>query len=163
MKVINIAIVGIGRIGWPMANGEISKYYSDKYKIVAACDLVEERRNRMANTFGCKVYSEYEEMLKQDDIDIVYVATRSCDHHKHALMALKAGKDVLLEKPATISYEEMLDLYKYANKEGTQTALQKLFDEIAPKYTERNGGYARILKTGNRRGDNAPMAIVELV
>ena len=51
----------------------------------------------------------------------------------------------------------------YANTEKTQTALQKLFDEIAPKYTERNGGYARILKTGNRRGDNAPMAIVELV
>ena len=51
----------------------------------------------------------------------------------------------------------------YANKEQTQTALQKLFDEIAPKYTERKGGYARILKTGNRRGDNAPMAIVELV
>ena len=51
----------------------------------------------------------------------------------------------------------------YANTEKTQTALQKLFDEVAPKYTERNGGYARILKTGNRRGDNAPMAIVELV
>ena len=60
MKVINIAIVGIGRIGWPMANGEINKYYSDKYKIVAACDLIEERRNRMANTFGCKTYSDYE-------------------------------------------------------------------------------------------------------
>lgn len=51
----------------------------------------------------------------------------------------------------------------YANSEKTQTALQKLFDEVAPKYTERKGGYARILKTGNRRGDNAPMAIVELV
>ena len=51
----------------------------------------------------------------------------------------------------------------YANNEGIQTALQKLFDEVAPKYTERNGGYTRILKTGNRRGDNAPMAIVELV
>lgn len=51
----------------------------------------------------------------------------------------------------------------YANNEKTQTALQKLFDEVAPKYTERKGGYARILKTGNRRGDNAPMAIVELV
>jgi large subunit ribosomal protein L17 len=51
----------------------------------------------------------------------------------------------------------------YANKENTQTALQKLFDVVAPKYTERKGGYARILKTGNRRGDNAPMAIVELV
>ena len=51
----------------------------------------------------------------------------------------------------------------YANTEKTQTALQKLFEEVAPKYTERKGGYARILKTGNRRGDNAPMAIVELV
>ena len=51
----------------------------------------------------------------------------------------------------------------YANTENTQTALQKLFDEVAPKYTERKGGYTRILKTGNRRGDNAPMAIVELV
>ena len=51
----------------------------------------------------------------------------------------------------------------YANTEKTQTALQKLFDEVAPKYTERKGGYARILKTGNRRGDNAPMAIVEVV
>ena len=51
----------------------------------------------------------------------------------------------------------------YANNEQTQTALQKLFDEVAPKYTERKGGYTRILKTGNRRGDNAPMAIVELV
>ena len=51
----------------------------------------------------------------------------------------------------------------YANTEKTQTALQKLFDVVAPKYTERKGGYARILKAGNRRGDNAPMAIVELV
>ena len=51
----------------------------------------------------------------------------------------------------------------YANTEKTQTALQKLFDEVGPRYTERNGGYTRILKTGNRRGDNAPMAIVELV
>lgn len=39
----------------------------------------------------------------------------------------------------------------------------KLFDEIAPKYAERDGGYTRVLKTGPRRGDAAEMAIVELV
>lgn len=41
--------------------------------------------------------------------------------------------------------------------------VQKLFDTVAPKYTERNGGYTRIYKVGPRRGDGAEMVILELV
>ena len=40
---------------------------------------------------------------------------------------------------------------------------KKLFDETAKKYTERNGGYTRVLKLEARLGDNAPQAIIELV
>ena len=47
--------------------------------------------------------------------------------------------------------------------DSTQTALQKLFGEIAESYAERQGGYTRILKVGPRRGDGAESVIIELV
>ena len=42
-----------------------------------------------------------------------------------------------------------------------EDVVKKVFDEIAPKYAERNGGYTQIIKTGVRRGDNAPMALIK--
>ena len=44
-----------------------------------------------------------------------------------------------------------------------EDVVKKLFDEIAPKYAERQGGYSRIMKTGYRRGDAAQLVLVELV
>ncbi|MEI7885426.1 MAG: 50S ribosomal protein L17 [Clostridia bacterium] len=68
--------------------------------------------------------------------------------------------------------EKMITLGKRGDLHARRQALAylteedvvtKLFAEIAPRYTERNGGYTRILKTGYRKGDGAPMAILELV
>lgn len=51
----------------------------------------------------------------------------------------------------------------YTDKTEKQTALQKLFTEIANEYKDRNGGYTRILKLDNRKGDDAPICLVAFV
>lgn len=44
-----------------------------------------------------------------------------------------------------------------------ETTVKNLFDKIAPKYQDRNGGYVRLTKIGLRRGDSTPLAVLELV
>lgn len=59
---------------------------------------------------------------------------------------------------------QVLRRVEIANEDDTtQFVLQKLFNEVAPRYTERQGGYTRIMKKGPRRGDGSEMVIIELV
>ena len=71
---------------------------------------------------------------------------------------------IMAEKMITLGKEGSLhskrQVFAYVTKEGVA---KKLFDEIAPKYADKNGGYTRIIKIGPRRGDAAEMAIIQLV
>ncbi|MBR3001507.1 MAG: 50S ribosomal protein L17 [Oscillospiraceae bacterium] len=105
---------------------------------------------------------------------------RTSDHRKAMLRAMvtylidngkiettvSRAKEVrsMTEKMITLGKEGSLhskrQVYSYVTKESVA---KKLFDEVAPKYADRNGGYTRITKTGPRRGDAAEMAVIELV
>lgn len=64
----------------------------------------------------------------------------------------------------TLSKEDSVHNRRTAfSRLGNKAAVGKLFNELGPRYQTRPGGYIRILKCGFRQGDNAPMAIVELV
>ena len=105
---------------------------------------------------------------------------RTTDHRKAMLRAMviyllengqiettvTRAKEVraVAEKMITIGKNNDLhskrQVFAYVTKEDVA---KKLFDEISPKYAERNGGYTRIIKIGPRRGDAAEMAIIQLV
>ena len=70
----------------------------------------------------------------------------------------------MTEKYITLAKDSSLHSKRQAMAFITKKeVINKLYDEIAPKYSDKNGGYCRIVKTGARRGDAAEMAIIELV
>lgn len=105
---------------------------------------------------------------------------RPTDHRKAMLRALvtflleKGSIETTVTRAKEVSSlaEKMVTLGKAGTIHARRQAMsfitkedvvKKLFDEIAPKYESRNGGYTRIMRTGPRRGDAAEMAIIELV
>lgn len=78
-----------------------------------------------------------------------------------------ADKMITLAKRGDLHARRQVATYvRREELQGTevpQDAIQKLFGDIAPRYQERNGGYTRITKLGPRRGDAAPMVLIELV
>lgn len=106
---IRVGIVGLGRAGWGMHVPELSAKES-QFQIVAGCDLDPDHRRRFADKCGCPVYRRIEDLIADRNVELVDIATRSTEHIAHALLALKAHKDVSIEKPISVSYPEALKL-----------------------------------------------------
>ncbi|MFC6169684.1 50S ribosomal protein L17 [Loigolactobacillus jiayinensis] len=75
----------------------------------------------------------------------------------------KKGTLTARRQAAAFIRDEIADVREEDEKVVVQTVLQKLFSDVAPRYAERNGGYTRIYKTMPRRGDGAPMVVLQFV
>ncbi|HEX9389935.1 MAG TPA: 50S ribosomal protein L17 [Usitatibacteraceae bacterium] len=92
--------------------------------------------------------------------------TNSLFQHEIIKTTLPKAKELrrVAEPLITLGKEPTLANKRLAfNRMRDRDMVLKLFDELGPRYKARNGGYLRILKFGFRNGDNAPMALVELV
>jgi len=86
--------------------------------------------------------------------------------HEQIVTTLPTAKEIrsIVDKLITLGKRGDLHARRQAISQiQDQTQVRKLFDELGPRYAERHGGYTRVLKAGFRRGDNAPLAVVELV
>lgn len=84
--------------------------------------------------------------------------------HKKIETTYTKAKEVrrCIEKLITIAKNNNIQAQREVQKViKNKQASKILFEEISPKYQERNGGYTRIVKTGFRKGDSAPLAIIE--
>jgi len=86
--------------------------------------------------------------------------------HGRLMTTLPKAKEVrpLAEKMITLGKRDNLHARRQLQSFLIRQAVaEKVFDTIAPRFTDRNGGYSRIIKLGNRRGDGADLAIIELL
>jgi len=85
---------------------------------------------------------------------------------ERVVTTLAKAKEVRGVVERLITYGKKGDLHSIrlaGRRINNKTVLKKLFDDIAPSYKDREGGYTRIIKIDDRKGDNAPMSIIELV
>ena len=124
MSKVKIGIIGCGGISNNKHMPALTKL-SDKCEMIAFCDIVEERAVKAAADFGvpgAKVYTDYNELLANPEVEVVHVLTPNVAHAPITVAAFEAGKHVMCEKPmahTSADAQKMLDAWKKSGKKFT--------------------------------------------
>ncbi|MGG3562171.1 Gfo/Idh/MocA family oxidoreductase [Neobacillus rhizosphaerae] len=116
MGKLRIAVIGCGSIA---QHRHLPEYKADKrVELVAVCDINEKRALEVAEKFGAKAYTSYEELLNAGGVDAVSVCTPNYLHAPITIAALHAGVHVLCEKPMATSKHEAEAMIAAAKESG---------------------------------------------
>ncbi len=142
MKQLNIGVIGAGSI----SESHISSYANNaQVKLVAICDLNQARAQGKADKYGFEtVYTDYHELLANDQIEAVSICTWNNLHAEMAIAALNAGKHVLVEKPLAKTLDEALKI---------QEAVQKSGKTLQVGFVRRHADNAKLVKKYIDNGD----------
>lgn len=123
-RIVKIGIIGCGGI----ANGKHmpSLKKIKNVQMVAFCDVIEERAVKAAEEYGvegAKVYTDYKELLKDRDIEVVHVCTPNRSHAFISIDAMEAGKHVMCEKPMAKTYKEAKEMLDASERTGMKLTI----------------------------------------
>lgn len=117
--MLKTAVIGVNNIGKTHAQVYATDPLSN---LVAVCDLVEERAKAAAEQFGVRAYTSVEELLRNEELDVVSVATggveNGSDHYVPTMQALEAGVNVLCEKPLCNEIGKAREMVAKAKEKG---------------------------------------------
>jgi len=139
---LRLGIIGCGRVAFHHA--EMLKGV-EGIKLVASCDIIEEKAKSHAEKTGSKAYTDYRQMLSQENLDLVALATPTGAHFTHVKDILNTKPvHVLLEKPMVLRVEHGLELKALADKKGVK---------IFPVYQNRFNRAVQRVKTALVKGE----------
>ena len=121
MARLRVAIIGQGRSGRDIHGRYLSA--DKRFEIVAAVDLIKDRRDRAAKEYGCDVYKDYHDLFKRDDLDLIVNSTLSHMHADVSYEILKAGFNCLSEKPAASKASDVAKLIRASKRYGKTYAI----------------------------------------
>jgi predicted dehydrogenase len=125
-----IGVVGLGYWG---PNWVRNLHQSQAARRIIACDLDQKRRTHVSQLYSdLEITSRFEDLLNDDDVEGIVVATPVGTHYGMAKRALEAGKSVLVEKPMATSNEEANDLVKTAREKNLILMVGHTFEYSAP-------------------------------
>jgi predicted dehydrogenase len=91
-------------------------------RLVAVCDVDEERLRPVAQEYGCRAYADFARLLKDDEVEVINIATPSGLHARLGLQAAAAGRHLIVEKPADIQAERIDALIEAGQRYGVKMA-----------------------------------------
>jgi UDP-N-acetylglucosamine 3-dehydrogenase len=110
--MINCAVIGVGNMGRHHAR---NLYHIPEAQLVAISDLNPHIGKPIAKTYHCSFYQNHHQLLHEQEIDLVSIATPTSTHYPIALDFIKAKKHLLVEKPITLKVAEAQNLIREAN------------------------------------------------
>lgn len=113
--------IGFGIVGLGMGAHHAAAIAEAKgAKLVAVCDVDEDRLNRIVERYKVKGYKNYDDLLKDDEVEVINICTPSGMHVDMAIPAVKAGKNIIVEKPVDIKVDKINKLIEVGNKAGVK-------------------------------------------
>jgi predicted dehydrogenase len=122
--MLKFALVGCGRIA-KRHSELLGLNQIENASLVAVCDIIEEKAEKLGKQFNIPYYTDMDEMMESEDIDVVSVLSESGYHAKHVINLAKYGKHIVVEKPMALTLDDADAMIKACDEKNARLFVVK--------------------------------------